>query len=50
MTNGKRDTKMDKEREREVVGSTHWDKRKRGKAEKKMTQHGWLASRFQLPQ
>lgn len=37
-------------REREVEGSTQWDRRKEAKAQNKMTQHGWLASRFQLPQ
>lgn len=32
LTNGERDTKLDKERERrEAEGSTHWDKRKEGR-------------------
>lgn len=37
-------------REREVEGSTQWDRRKEAKAQNKMTQHGWLASQFLLPQ
>lgn len=46
LTNGKTAIQSWTKRARERGGSTHWDKRKEGKAENKMTQHGWLASRF----
>lgn len=44
LTNGKRDTKLDKEREGEVAGSIHWDKREEEKQKIRWrSMAGWRA-------